>query len=103
MEDFRLVALSLGLPRYSPSGKETTYQCSSVPGLGRPPREGDDSPLQFSCLENPMDGGAWQATVLRVPKSRTQLKRLSAAQPFCTLTTQGGIFPSLQRNALFGA
>ena len=32
---------------------------SSIPGLGRSPEEGNGSPLQYSCLENPMDGGAW--------------------------------------------
>ena len=35
--------------------------------------EGNGTPLQYSCLENPMDGGAWLATVHGVPKSRTQL------------------------------
>ena len=44
-----------------------------IPGLGRSPREGNGNPLQYSCLENPMDGGAWLATVHGVPKSRTQL------------------------------
>ena len=34
-----------------------------IPGLGRSPREGNSNPLQYSCLENPMDGGTWQATV----------------------------------------
>ena len=43
----------------------------SIPGLGRSPREGNGNPLQFSCLENPMDGAAWWATVHRVEKSRT--------------------------------
>ena len=43
------------------------------PGLGRSPREGNDNPLQFSCLENPMDGGAWWATVHGVTKNQTQL------------------------------
>ena len=33
-----------------------------IPGFGRPPGEGDGSPLQYSCLGNPMDGGAWWAT-----------------------------------------
>ena len=42
---------------------------SSIPGLGRSPGEGNGKPLQYSCLENPMDGGAWQATVHRVAKS----------------------------------
>ena len=36
--------------------------------------EGDGNPLQYSCLENPVDGGAWQATAHRVAKSRTQLE-----------------------------
>ena len=43
----------------------------SIPGLGRSSGEGNGSPLQYSCLENPMDRGAWQATVHRVAKSRT--------------------------------
>ena len=46
----------------------------SIPGLGRSPGEGNSNPLQYSCLENPMDIGAWRATVHRVAKSRTQLK-----------------------------
>ena len=45
----------------------------SIPGSGRPPGEGNDNPLQYSCLENPMDGGAWWATVHGVTKSRTRL------------------------------
>ena len=45
----------------------------SIPGSGRSPGEGNDNPLQDSCLENPMDGGAWWATVHRVAKSRTRL------------------------------
>ena len=45
-----------------------------VPGLGRSPGGGHDNPLHYSCLENPMDIGAWQTTVHRVTKSRTQLK-----------------------------
>ena len=47
-----------------------------IPGLGRSPGGGYGSPLQYSCLENPMDRGAWRATVYGVTKSRTQLKRL---------------------------
>ena len=48
-----------------------------IPGLGRTPGGGHGNPVQFSCLENPMDRGAWQATVHRITKSWTQLKRLS--------------------------
>ena len=49
----------------------------SIPGWGRSPGGGQGNPLQYFCLENPMDGGAWQATVHRVAQSWTQLKRLS--------------------------
>ena len=42
-------------------------------GLGRSPGEGDGYPLQYSCLENPMDGGAWWAAVHVVARSRTRL------------------------------
>ena len=43
----------------------------SIPGLGRSPGEGNGNPLQYSCLENPMDGGAWSATVYGITKSQT--------------------------------
>ena len=46
---------------------------SSIPGLGRPPGGGDGSPLQYPCLENPVDGGAWRAAVHGVTKGQTQL------------------------------
>ena len=42
-------------------------------GLGRFPGGGHDNPLKYSCLENPMDRGAWWATVRRVTQSQTQL------------------------------
>ena len=45
----------------------------SIPGLGRSLGEGNGNPLQYPCLENPMEGGAWQATVHGVAKSWTQL------------------------------
>ena len=44
-----------------------------IPGLGRSPGERNGNPLQYSCLENPMDRGAWQATVYGVAKSQTQI------------------------------
>ena len=43
----------------------------SVPESGRSPGEGDGTPLQYSCLENPMDGGAWEAAVHGVTESDT--------------------------------
>ena len=58
-------------------GKES--DCSeedagSIPGLGRSPGEANGNTLQYSCLEDSMDRGAWQATVHGVTKSRTQLR-----------------------------
>ena len=48
-----------------------------IPGLGRSPEGENGNPLQYSRLENPMDKGAWQATVYRVTKNQTWLKQLS--------------------------
>ena len=45
----------------------------SISGLGRSPGEGNGNPLQYSCLENPMDRGVWWATVHGVAKSQTRL------------------------------
>ena len=47
-----------------------------ISGLGRSLAVGNDNPLQYSCLENPMDGEAWWAIIHRVAKSWTRLKRL---------------------------
>ena len=59
------------------SGKEPTCQCRRHkrhevdPWVGRSAGEGNGNPLQYSCLENPMDGGVWRATVYGVPESQT--------------------------------
>ena len=61
-------------------GKESACSAgdsSSIGGLRRSPAGGHGSPLQYSCLENSMDRGAWRATVHKVAKSRTGLKRPS--------------------------
>ena len=50
-----------------------TGDAGLIPGAGRSPGEGKSNPLQYSCLENSMDRGAWQVTVHRVAKSQTQL------------------------------
>ena len=49
--------------------KDAYGDLGSIPGLGRSPGEGNGNPLQYSCLENPVDGGAWWATVHEVTKS----------------------------------
>ena len=59
-------------PYLSTSLVGVCLQCGR-PGLGRSPGEGNGNPLQYSCLENPMDGGAWWATVHGVAKSWTRL------------------------------
>ena len=61
-----------------PANAGDARDSGSIPGLGRSPGVGNDSQLKYSCLENPMDRGAWRAIVHRGVKSRTQLKRLSA-------------------------
>ena len=60
-----------------PANAEEVRDSGWVPGWGRSPGGGHDNPLQYSYLENPMDRGAWQATVHRVTKSETLLKQLS--------------------------
>ena len=70
-------------------GKASVYNAGdpgSIPGLGRSPREGNGNPFQYSCLENPMDGGIWQATVHGVAQSRTRLSDFTHV----TLLNTGG-------------
>ena len=52
---------------------QETWDMNLIPGSGRSPEEGNGNPLQYSCLGDPMDRGAWRATVHRVAKSRTWL------------------------------
>ena len=62
-----------GFPSGS-NGKESAYNAGdlgSTPGSGRSPGEGNGNPLQYSCLENPTDRGAWWATVHGVAKRQT--------------------------------
>ena len=58
-----------------PGNAEDATDAGSIPGEGRSP--GNGNPIQHSCLENPMDRGAWQATVHGIAKSQTRLKQLS--------------------------
>ena len=73
------ISLKGELPRWL-SGKELACSARAagdmglIPELKRSPGGGNGSPLQYSCLEDPMDGGAWQATVHSVTKGQTQLK-----------------------------
>ena len=61
-------------------GKTSAYNAGdlgSIPGLGRSHGGGNGNPLQYSCLENPMDGGAWWATDHGVAKSQTRLSNFT--------------------------
>ena len=67
------------MPRNFPGGSEVKASAcnvgdpGSIPGSGRSSEEGKGNPLQYSYLQNHMDGGVWYATVHRVAKSQTQL------------------------------
>ena len=78
----------MGTPaRDLPGGTDSKESAHSVgdlvliPGSGRYPGEGHGNPLQYSCLENPMDGGKWWATAHRVAKSRTELSDFTFTFP----------------------
>ena len=61
-------------------GKASAYNVGDlglIPGSGRSPSEGNGNLLQYPCLENPMDGGAWWAKVHGVTKSRTRLSNFT--------------------------
>ena len=61
----------------SPANAKEVKDPGSIPGLGRSPGGGHGNALQYSCLENTMERGAWPATVRRVTKNQTQLKQRS--------------------------
>ena len=63
-----------------PAKAEDIRDKASIPESGRYPELGHGNPLQYSCLENSMERGAWSATVNRVAKGLTRLKLLSIAQ-----------------------
>ena len=72
---WRALILFISVSPDGSDGKES--MCSegdpgSIPGSGRSPGEGNGNPFQYSCLENPMDRGAWWATVHWVSKSQTK-------------------------------
>ena len=74
------VQAGMGFPGGS-EGKDPTYNVGYLgfsPGSGRSPGEGNGNPLQYFCLENPMDGGAWRAISHGVAKSQTQLSTHSS-------------------------
>ena len=86
---------------HSSVGKESASNAGdlgSIPGWGRSPGEGNGNPLQYSCLENPMDRGAWRATVHGVENSWTWLNEWHT-QPILTECLKGALFSKQKRNA----
>ena len=77
--DLKQVSVRLRASQGAPAVKnllanaEDAGDGGSVSGLGRTPEEGNGNPLQYSCLENPMDRGAWWATIHGAAESQTQL------------------------------
>ena len=67
----------------------------SISGLGRSPGEGNGNPLQYSCLENPMDGGAWEAAVRGVAKSQTRLSDFTFTFYFYALEKEMATYSSV--------
>ena len=75
----RVPGTGQGLP-WKLTSKESSGNAGegdSIPGSGRSPGQGNGNPVQYSCLENPMDGGAWRATVHGVAKSQTRLSNFT--------------------------
>ena len=74
---FNLIFLDWSIGSEVKASASNAGDPGSIPGLGRSPGEGNGNPLQYSCLENPMDGEAWWATVHGVAKSQTWLSDLN--------------------------
>ena len=80
-----------------PANAGNVRDMGSIPGLGRCPGGGHGNPLQYSCLENPMEKGAWQDTVHRVTKSRTRLKRFSSSSSSSIIAHQAPLSMGFSR------
>ena len=92
-----LYKLNISSDRKTTTTKISAYNAgdlSSIRGSGRSPGEGNGSPLWYSCLENPIDRGAWQATVYGFMKSQTRLSDLTLfTQQWQTLVSAGVVKP----------
>ena len=88
---FALSSLSLGaspvllVVKNPPANAGDIRDSGSMPGSGRSPGEGNGNPLQYTCLENSMDRGAWQAIVHEVANSQTQLTLHFICVQLCTI------------------
>ena len=84
-----------------PANAGDISEAGLIPELGRSPGGGYDNPLQYSCLENHMDRGAWQATVYRVAKSQTSLKQLSMHTRYYKLSSY--LLTTKKKKIIFGS
>ena len=112
MKKFKLFSHSFGLLG-SPVVKNPPANAGHVgliPGLGRSPGEGNGNPLQYPCLENPVDRGAWRATVHESAKSQTQLSHctetniITSHEPATALIQGNGeesIVPGFELSTVF--
>ena len=76
-ESMKYLSTGKGFPgdaKNPPANARGIRDTGLIPGLRRSPGEGNDNPLKYSCLGNPMDRGVWQTMVHRVAKTWTQLK-----------------------------
>ena len=73
MIDLKRASQVVLVVKNQPANAGDVRDFGSIPRSGRPLGEGNGNPLQYSCLENPMERGAWQATVHGITKSRTEL------------------------------
>ena len=92
---FCLHPINTPLPTGGSDGKTSAYNAGdpgSIPGSGRSPGEGNGNPPQYSCLENPMEGGSWWATVHGVAKSQTGLSDFTHSALVTAVLTSTTLF-----------
>ena len=102
LSDFHFHWLVALVVKNQPASAGDIRELGSIPGAGRSPLEGHSNALQYSCLENSMNRGAWWSTAHRVAKSQTQLKQLSMHT--CTKRKQGkeSYWSGVGKAAVFG-
>ena len=86
-----------------PANAGDTRDAASIPGPGRSPGRGNGNPFQYSCLKNPMDRGAWQATVHGVAKNQTRPKHVQCTMSADDVSTRHWQSPSCLLIALLPA
>ena len=85
-----------------PANAGDTGDIGLIPGSGRSPGGGHGNPLQYSCLENSMDRGAWWATVRGVTERRTRLNRLSTHADLVGLGDGRGVWVKNEYMYMYG-